>query len=207
MAKRRDLDPHRRRLLLQMAGGTMVMGSAGLWLPGCEAPRTDGLVPPHDGGVDHDAAFLPQIDVDALRSEVWMEDRAIQAYEVLGPGLSEPLQPVAQLFRDHHWAHRQDGRDKLEAMGVTPPAAPTELPENMPDLEEGDIPILEYALLLEIQSVRSYMGLIAQMQRDSHRYASSNILGSELSHVLALQAALGDGQPQVVGFVTDILEE
>lgn len=202
---KRSLDADRRRLLLRCAEGAVVMGAAGLWLPACDAPRVDELPPDGDAGITPDAA-LAQVDVDGLRAEIWMEDRAIQAYATLGPALSADLRSVAALFKEHHEVHREDGASKLRAMGVSPPAPPTDLPEDLPDLDSGDVAILEYALLLERQAVRAYMGLIAQLTRDSHRYGAANILGSELSHLLALEAALGDGTSPPLALITDVLE-
>ena len=169
----RQLDSTRRRLLVDMT-----IGGAAFALGACGEPaRAQPLTPPEPA------------DVGVLQSQVWMEDDAIAAYEAGAGLLSEGTLPVALAFLDHHKAHRQSAIEALAAVGLER-AAPNEQPLELPDLED-EIDVLKLALGLETQASRAYIGLVAQTVDVERRRIAASILGCEMSHAIALRAALG----------------
>ncbi len=171
------LQPERRRLLLDLA-----MGSAALMFSGC-SPRSKAQAQEVEPS---------EADIQALIVEIQMERIATAAYAALSPLLSEELRSVGLLFGEHHQAHVEEGIFQLRGLG-RPIPEPLPLPE-FPE-PQGDQEVLNVALGMERQAVESYLGLISQFNIPELRLSAAEILGSEVAHALALEAALAGVGP------------
>lgn len=182
LIRARRLDPSRRRALVQMALGTAAFGG----LTGCAPEQAQAQVAP-------DCPDLVLRDVPLLESLAVMEGVAVDTYLGAADLMTPATRPAALAFAEHHAAHRQYAVDALAAREI---GEPERLPlTNLPALpaepsDDGDAAILAYALSVEMQAVRAYMGLIAQLAAPDIRTKAADIMASEVAHVVALRAVL-----------------
>lgn len=193
------MDPHRRRLLRDLALGTTAFGLFGCVETSKGLPDAGG---PTDAGGDAGGALYPE-DAAVHVTEYAMEDAAIYAYEAAAPLLvDDAVLQAALMFRDHHRAHQDAAAEALVRLGVPLP----ELPETyeLPALADQTA-VLRYALTLEIQAVNAYLGVISQLRDPERRRVSASILASETAHVVVLRTVLGHPSPAGFAFATEVL--
>ncbi|MBU0552142.1 ferritin-like domain-containing protein [Myxococcota bacterium] len=189
----RKLDTTRRRLLRDLT-----LGSTAFALSACTSKAKAQLDAPLPTTGDR------QIDVNLLITEATMEGVAVSAYNMVIPALSAEVRFVAELFRDHHLLHIESAHAHLQRLGAPIPEAIDPSTLNMPPME-GDLEILTTAQVLETQAVNTYLSQIGQYKEEQLRLAAGDILGCEVTHVIALRAALaGVGPLDLLASAVDI---
>ncbi len=191
----RALDPGRRKLLLDLAMGTTAFGAGTLI----------GAHPAVAQVAASQESFDPN-DFKAVESEIWIEQVALGLYEHAEGELTDPLKPLARLFRHHHELHLEQAVEALKALGGTVDYTIAPVFEKIPEFHD-DEDVLRYALTVETMAVDAYVGLVGQLSVRWLRVHAAQILGGELAHVIALRAVLGNlnpAQASDIAFTTDL---
>lgn len=192
----RSLDRGRRRALLDLAMGTTAFGVGAV----------AGMHPAIAQVAAAQDAAAAKNDLNAVQSEIWMEQVAIALYALAEGLLSPELKPVAALFGGHHAVHLEHASAAFEQLGGDPDdAALTPDLSKLPEFPD-DASFLRYALRVETMAVDAYVGLVGQLSSRTLRVQAAQILGGELAHVIALRVAsegMSFGEATDIVFTTD----
>jgi hypothetical protein len=136
-------------------------------------------------------------DVKILNTALGLEYQAIYAYGVAaGTGLlSEPIKPVALLFKQQHEEHADIEMQTIKKMGGTPVA-------KMEKYDLGDLSgvktekdVLALALGLEQQAAATYLSVTSKFHTTELIPIVAGIGANEAQHAALLRFAMGEKNP------------